>query len=198
MKNNYLSGFNILGTSAITIIALINKEITVFYMLYLFWWQAVIEVLANFIQLLRLNIPFRTAFANLKDVGFLSGIYFVFIVVLFGIVFSYANDDIIMINLQVITFHHLSFNLNILLFLGIIIFKLIRSEVNLNSIAFGIFTPKLIILHISIILGVLVHFGIRHFYPESFDESIYPYVVSAVPFLLLQIYFGWRMREQSS
>ena len=59
-------------------------------MLYLFWWQAVIEIAANFIQLLRLKLPLRIAFAHLKHVAFLLGIYFIFIMVIFGIIFSYS------------------------------------------------------------------------------------------------------------
>lgn len=198
VKKSYFTTFNLLGTSAITIIALINKEITVFYMLYLFWWQALIEVIANFIHLLRLKIPFKIAFGNLKAVLFLLGIYFVFIFILFGFVFSFSNDDLLTINFQVMTFHLLSFNLNILLFLGITVFKLFQMTTQIDSINFGVFTPKLLILHISIILGAVVHFGIRHFYPETFAESIYPYILSAIPFLLLQIYFEWRTREMTS
>lgn len=198
MKNNYLTGFSLIGTSVITIIALINKEITVFYMLYLFWWQALIEIIADFLQLLRMKIPLKTAYANLKNAGFLLGIYFVFIVVLFGIVFSFSNEDIMMTNFQVMVFQQYSFNLNILLFIAIIIFKLLRSEANITRLNIGIFTPKLIILHISIILGALVHFGLLHYYPESFKESIYPYILSAVPFLLLQIYFEWKSQEITS
>ena len=167
-------------------------------MTYLFWWQAVIEIAANFSQLLRLKLPLRIAFAHLKHVAFLLGIYFIFIMVIFGIIFSYSNSDLFTINVQVFAFRNTSFVINILLFLGLTTFSLLRSKNPEVSVNAGIFTPKLIILHMSIVLGAFLHFGIRHFYPESFNDSIYPYFLSAIPFLLLQTYFAWKTREVTS
>lgn len=191
-KNNALTGFGLFGTIVLTIFALINKEITVFYMLYLFWWQALIEIFAKMIREYRITRSFSSAYRSGKPTFFMMGMYWVFIVLLFGIVFPFGNFDLFAINVQVLSFQNIPFVLN----LGVMILvSTLQSNTKpgKDPIDFGPFSPKMIILHISIILGAFVHFGIRHYYPESFENSIYPYLFSAIPFLLLRTFFDWKM-----
>lgn len=196
MKSLHFSKLSLLGTFLFTIIALINKEITVFYMLYLFWWQALIEILTHFGFQLKNNLPFNIAWKANHSAFFLMGLYFVFIVILFGIVFSFSNFDLFALNAQILVFRNIPFALNVILSLSLALTKLFTQETDEGAdVGFGIFSTKMIILHISIILGAFIHFGIKHYYPESFEDSIYPYILFAVPFLLLRTYVDWKMGE---
>lgn len=196
MKSLHFSKLSLLGTFLFTVIALINKEITVFYMLYLFWWQALIEILTHFGFQLKNNFPFNIAWKANHSAFFLMGLYFVFIVILFGIVFSFSNFDLFALNAQILVFRNIPFALNVILSLSLALTKLFTQETDEGTDAgFGFFSTKMIILHISIILGAFIHFGIKHYYPETFEDSIYPYILSAVPFLLLRAYVDWKMKE---
>lgn len=196
MKSLHFSKLSLLGTVLFTVIALINKEITVFYMLYLFWWQALIEILTHFGFQLKSKVPFYKAWKTNNSAFFLMGLYFVFIVILFGIVFSFSNFDLFALNAQILVFKNIPFALNIILSLSLALIKLFTQDADDGSDAgFGILSTKMIILHISIILGAFIHFGVKHYYPESFEDSIYPFILSAVPFLLLRTYIDWKMEK---
>lgn len=195
MKNNImLNGVGLFGTVALTIFALINKEITVFYMLYLFWWQALIEIFAKMIREYRITHSLSKVYNIGKPGLFMMFIYLIFIVILFGVAFTFSNEDLFIVNAQVLAFQNIPFVLNLALF-GVIAIINAFSKSEDELINFGIFSPKMAILHISIILGAVVHFGVQHYYPESFEDSIYPYIFSAIPFLLLRTFFDWKMLE---
>lgn len=191
-KNNNIAAFGLVGTVGFTIMALINKEITVFYMLYLFWWQALIEIFAKMIREYRITRSFSKAYALGRPIFPIMAGYWIFIVVLFGFAFSFSNYDLFAINAEVLMFRNLPFVLNIGLTIILVAINSRSSSVD-NEINFGVFSPKMVILHISIILGAFIHFGVKHYYPESFENSIYPYLFSAIPFLLLRTYFDYKM-----
>lgn len=194
IKNKNITAVGLSGTVMLTVIALINKEITVFYMLYLFWWQALIEIFAKMIREYRITQSFSKAYARGRPSFPIMAGYWIFIVVLFGFAFSFSNYDLFAINAEVLMFRNIPFVLNIALTIILVAINS-RSNSEENILNFGIFSPKMIILHVSIILGAFVHFGVKHYYPNSFENSIYPYLFSAIPFLLLRTYFDYKMME---
>lgn len=184
--------FSFLGTLVLSIYALYNKEISVFYMLYLFWWQALIEIFTVIIINFKKTKNFINSAKLVSSSFFLMFIYFVFIIVLFGFVFAFRNEDLIMLNFQVFFFRNTTFNLNILLML---IFAVLHfnSEKNIfyANQNFGVFSNRMLILHVSIILGAVIHFGSQHFLDVTFTKSIYFYMISALPFLIIKSIFEW-------
>lgn len=196
-KNRNLTMLALLGTLTFSIIALINKEITIFYMLYLFWWQALIELLTKIFTQIKNGGGAVVTFVKSYPTFFILVLYWIFIVILFGIVFSFQNLDLLVLNATVLYFKNIPFVLNLILLIVLAGFNFFTNQ---NSLDFevGFFSVRLLILHISIILGTFIHFGLMHFYPDSFKTSIYPYLFSAVPFLLLRSYFDWKMMEDNS
>ncbi|WP_417428772.1 hypothetical protein [Halpernia sp.] len=193
IENLNLRHFSFLGTLILTIYALANREVSVFYMLYLFWWQALVEILTLFAISWKKTGKFILSFKLISDSLFLMGIYFVFIIVLFGFVFSYNNDDIMIINFQVLGFRNTTFNINIFLMLFFAMLNF-NSE-KLNTTLFhntGVFSTRMIILHVSIILGAVLHFGSKHYLDESFQNTICFYMLSALPFLIIKSIFEWK------
>ncbi|SEF59351.1 hypothetical protein SAMN05421847_0404 [Halpernia humi] len=184
--------FSFLGTLVLSIYALYNKEISVFYMLYLFWWQALIEIFTVIIINFKKTKNFINSAKLVSSSFFLMFIYFIFIIVLFGFVFAFRNEDLIMLNFQVFFFRNTTFNLNILLML---IFAVLyfNSEKNIfyANQNFGVFSNRMLILHVSIILGAVIHFGSQHFLDVRFTKSIYFYIISALPFLIIKSIFEW-------
>lgn len=61
---------------------------------------------------------FRMAFTN----GFLLFIYLVFIIVLLGFMLNWGNSNALAINLTTLIFRNIYFNLNIILFLGVLLY----------------------------------------------------------------------------
>ena len=192
MQNQILNRFSLFATIGLTIVALLNREITVFYMLYLFWWQALIEVFGTIILKTKQLKSFYSAVLNSLPGIFMMGLYWVFIIVMFGIVLSFSNEKMFNLNFDVFLFRNTPFVINIVLSIVFTFIKYYNSNVGNNESKFGVFSAKMLILHVSIILGGMIHFGLIRFYPDSFDGSIIPYLLSAVPFLVVRSIFDWR------
>jgi len=111
------------------------------------------------------------------------GIYFVFIVVFFGLMANWENKNIMIINFEILWFQNWFFNLNLLfvLFERVYIHKA-KLPV---KVSFGSFTPNMIVLHVAIILGALILFFIVKNYPEIFTpNNLWGSVLIVMPFLL--------------
>ncbi|WP_417431791.1 hypothetical protein [Halpernia sp.] len=188
MNSNYFAKINFFGTLILTVLALINKEITIFYMLYLFWWQAFIEILSALIK----KIVLKESFVEISKVFFptffVMFAYVLFIIILFGFVFSFYDIKLFALNSQILYFKNDIFNLNLGL-TTILAISHFFSNSNKN-LDFGPLSAKMLILHISIILGFTLNFGIKFFLNEV-DSSLL-YLLSAVPFILLKTYFFWK------
>ena len=196
MKHQLSNNLNLFGTLVFSVIALVNQEISVFYMLYLFWWQELISIFGSVFSKIKKGFPF---FKSLKSLGqslFLMGIYFVFIVVMFGFVFSFRNEKLFSIFAEVLMFMNVSFNLNLLVALLLMLVKVFQDQIVHED--HEIFSSNMIVLHISIILGAGLHFLIKDYFDDSFDsKSIVPYIVSAVPFLILKTVFEYYKNKEN-
>ena len=119
-------------------------------------------------------------------------IYFLFIVVFFGFMLNWGNTHITMINMQVLGFHNWFFNLNLLFVIAERIY--IHKTHQPVDVSLSIFTPPMIVLHVSIIVGaVLMFFVVRNF-PDTFTpNNLWGSVIIILPFLGFKMLMNWWM-----
>lgn len=175
-----------------TILALVRGEITAFYMLYLFWWQAFIQLLATSYFSYSEAVSKKIWRQNLSGTMFLMGLYFVFLLIVFGLVLNWRNQELIIINLNIFWFKNLFFNLNLVFF----ILNAFVSKPKIQASNTVIFGGAQIVLHISIIVGAFLHFFVVKRYPEYFSGDTYwASALVIAPFLLLKWIVGGVLKE---
>ena len=178
-------------TIATTLMALYKGETTIFYLLYLFWFMEFLRTIINIIyrKWKVSQTQQKYAVPRVFENFFPMAIYFVFIFIIFGLYISHDNWQIIQINFQVMAFQNWYFNANLIFFVFTYIFHLLKNEVGVPEInaEFGILSLNLMILHASIILGVLIWAFLIRPYPEYFTpENTLGMVLVSAPFLILQ------------
>lgn len=176
----------------LTLLALLNGQITVFYLLYFFWWVALVHIVIDFLFKNRNKNAVYKKDQNFKSVRlsifgslFLIGIYFIFLIVFFGFIAGSSNKEIIFANMEVLFFNNWFFNVNLIFII------LERTFIHLKEqpvkIYLGAFTPNIIVLHISIILGGFLMFFVLNYYPELLTpENQWGSIIIITPFLLLK------------
>lgn len=188
MKLIHRKDFNTLDTLAIvvfTLLAIYNNQVTIFYILYLFWWNEVLYSVVTYYFKKRKNLE-----ANLSSKFFLMGIYFIFIVVFFGFIAHYKNYDLVAINFEILFFKNMFFNFNLLLFLLEIIWFYKTNPNEIEQATIHPFSARAIILHISIILGAFMMLLVVPNFPNFFtSENNWSSVSIILPFILLRYFF---------
>ncbi|MBS1747458.1 MAG: hypothetical protein JST21_14925 [Bacteroidetes bacterium] len=184
MDNKKINLFEHLATFIITITALFMGEVTVFYMIWLFWWQELIRSIFCFFAAKKYKGYFPpTKFLLLSFL--LLFFYAIFIIVFFGLQTG-VPEKLVEFNLKIFLLLNPFFNLSILVFAMQFAFFIYH---NRNAIAFSEylgFNRSHIILHISIVLGVNIHFFVIKKYGTDFnDGNFWESVLTAMPFLLL-------------
>lgn len=172
----------------LTLLSVVSGQSTVFYLLYFFWWNALIRLLVDRIYYKRnKNAVFENGCTNQFGHGlFLMGIYWVFLVVVFGFIAVSANADIMIANMGVLFFQNWFFNAN-LIFVLVERLYLHKTQQPLK-ISFDAFNPNTIVLHVSIIVGAVLMFFVVRNYPEIFTpKNQWGSVLIISPFLLLQM-----------
>ncbi|WP_321288401.1 hypothetical protein [uncultured Sunxiuqinia sp.] len=177
--------------TVLTILSLLNGQTTVFYLIYFFWWNEIVRIIID--KLIYKHNP-DVVLSNPNNVGILAsiiqmGVYFVFIVVFFGFLANLNNPELLMINMNILFFQNLFFNINLIIAAAERIY-LHKSRLPLK-VSFGSFTPNMIVLHISIILGaVIMLFVVRNF-PDVFTPTnFWGSVIIILPFLLLKLFIS--------
>lgn len=171
----------------LTIFSVLNGETTIFYVLYFFWWNELIQIIVGrfFSRMNNLNHNInKTSVTNFGSL-FLMIIYCIFIIVFFGIIANWKNHDLVIVNLHVLMFKNWFFNINLLfvLFQQIYLYKN-QYAVFEHSEAF---TGNMVVLHISIVLGGLLMFFVVKNYPTVFTpENLWGSVIIILPFFLLK------------
>ena len=117
---------------------------------------------------------------------FLMGIYWVFLVVIFGFIAAADSPDAVIIaNMQVLFFHNWFFNIN-LLFVLLERWYLHKTQQPLH-VCFEAFNTNTIVLHVSIIVGAVLMFFVVRNYPEIFTpQNRWGSALIILPFLLLR------------
>jgi hypothetical protein len=173
-----------------TLLTIINNQISVFYIIYLFWFDEFLRTIFQFIfyYFKRKEIKGHPLyFKTIKSKLFVLFIYFIFIIVCFGLLIDWKNTDLILINFEVFLFKNELFNFTIVTFLGRELLLYFKNE--LNIIHQNIFLSKrIIILHISIIIGMCIWaFLPKYIYENSSSNILSAIIIS--PFLLLKLFF---------
>lgn len=189
---------DIVMTVFFTILGLINGQVSVFYIIYLFWFQELIRTFITFFFLQK-NTTTKFSISDFFGSLFMLFIYFIFIVVLFGFILNWGDFKLTALNMEVLLFRNMFFNVSILFF-AIEFFLFLKTnpkEIRIEDI--GAFNVRHIILHISIIVGGLIQFFVVKKYPEIFTpENLWGSVAVIAPFLLLRILFSPRKTSISS
>ena len=113
--------------------------------------------------------------------------YFIFIVVFFGFMANWNNDVLILTNMKVLFFRNWFFNIN-LIFVAIerVLLHIKQTPV---TVSFGAFTPNMLVLHVSIILGVVLMLFIVRNFPETFTPTnLLGSVLIIFPFLVIRAF----------
>ena len=199
LKNSLIHYYkwDFLVFTTLTIFSLLNGQVTVFYLIYFFWWNELLRIIID--RLLYKKNPNAQLASNpaesILSSFFLMGIYFVFIVVFFGFIAAVDNTALVMVNMKVLFFQNWFFNANLVFLIVERIW--IHKGHKPQLVSFGGFTPNMILLHVSIILGGIVMFFIVKNFPKIFTpENLWGSVLIALPFLLLQLgasYFSKRI-----
>lgn len=186
----YYRQWDFLLFAVLTLMSVLSGQTTVFYLLYFFWWNELIRLVVD--RLCYKRNP-NAVYEDRHGKGFgeslfLMGIYWVFLVVIFGFIAATNTEgtEIIIANMRVLVFHNWFFNIN-LIFVLLERLYLHKTQQPLQ-IYFGAFNPNTIVLHISIIVGAVLMFFVVREYPETFTpENRWGSALIALPFLLLKM-----------
>ena len=186
-SNKIINYVSLLAMTLFTVYSILDKQFTVFYILFLFWCDEFVRTLFDLLNYFFRKNNIENLFvylSNVKSRVFFLGVYLVFIIVVFGLIIDWNNTDLILQNLFVLFFKDWLFNLTILIFIirEFYFYQKNKSQLKPKHL----FSNGIIILHVSILLGVLFWFISAQKIP-FFKE--YATVISIVPFLLLKIIF---------
>ena len=188
----YYRQWDFITFTVLTLLSVLSGQTTVFYLLYFFWWNALIRLVVDRLCYKRNpNAVYEDGHG--KGFGeslFLMGIYWVFLVIIFGFIAGADSTEIIIANMRVLVFQNWFFNINLIfvLFERIYLHKT-RQPL---QIYFGAFNPNTIVLHISIIVGAVLMFFVVKEYPNIFTpENRWGSALIALPFLLLKMCVGY-------
>jgi hypothetical protein len=182
----------------LTLFSVLNGQASVFYLIYFFWFYELICVLVD--QLFYKGNPNAVLQSGKRKSIFGSflqmGVYFVFIVVFFGFIASFNNTEILMANMEVLVFQNWFFNAN-LIFILLERIYLHKSHYAVD-VYLGSFTPNMIVLHISIILGAFMMFFVVRNFPDIFTpENLWGSVIIILPFVLLRMWWAYQFTRPS-
>lgn len=174
--------------TAFTALSVYNGQATIFYIVYLFWWNEFLSIIINtlFDKLYKRKKEPADSTSN-DPSAFLLIIYWVFIVVIFGLVANWNDKEAMMTNFGVLFFKNLYFNLNLLFIVWEACFLNVQYKGTISAQSRNGFTANMIVLHISIILGAFVLFGVVRQFPHIFTPANkWGSVLVITPFLLLR------------
>lgn len=171
----------------ITILGIINGQVTVFYVIYLFWFHELIRTIVDTYFIYKhkkISDQSKLQISEVFSGYFILFVYLIFIVALFGFMLNFKYNDLFTINIQVFLFRNWFFNINIILFAIEYIYY--RKNTNNEVLSIKSFNPRHIILHVSIILGGIISMFLKN--RLNLDIS-WVNTLTVIPFLLLKIFF---------
>lgn len=191
-KSRIAEILSLIVLSIITILAIANKQISVFYIIYLFWFDELLKTIFDFLK----SIFKRTTITNLsqyktfvKSRFFMLAIYLVFIIVCFGFMLDWESTDIIIGNFEVFFFKNHWFNFSVLGFLAREIAEYYYEDTT-QPLAHHIASKGMITLHLSIIFGVFIWaFSSGKFGDINLNLGVYKSALAILPFLIIKFVF---------
>ena len=183
----YYSQWDFLVFTLLTALSVWSGQTTVFYVILFFWWNEFIRIIIDRIFFKRNKNAVLASNNTTSIFGSIiqMGVYFIFIVVFFGFMANWNNDVLIFTNMKVLFFRNWFFNIN-LLFVVVerILLHIKQTPV---TVSFGSFTPNMLVLHVSIILGVILMLFIVRNFPETFTPTnLLGSVLIIFPFLVIR------------
>jgi hypothetical protein len=180
----YLSLF---AMTCFTVLAIYNKQISVFYIIYLFWCDEFLKTLFDRLRYYfkkdKLQSP-TNYLSNNKSRLFMLMVYLVFIIVCFGLMLDWNNTDLILGNFEVFLFKNTLFNFSLISFLLREVY-LYRNDHSV-LLPHHLLSSGIITLHVSLILGITFSFLIKK---EFVVFENYIAVIAIIPFLILKLFF---------
>jgi len=190
MEKSQNSRTNVLIFLTITFWGIFRNEVTVFYIIYLFWFEELIKAVIDLGFIIRRDKKVIKPVLTALPVFFMMSIYWTFIVIIFGLmtlighkpIDENINTNLLIINIQTLSFKNLFFNVNIIAFA--VHYLLYVSDTKKIPERLLPFNRRHIILHISIILGAFIQF-------TKLSELNIPFsllsILTILPFLILKI-----------
>ena len=184
--------------SGLTFLSVNNKSITVFYLLYLFWFDELIKVIFEHIKYKKLNNQNQISEANkiiFSPRYFMLFIYICFIIPCYGFMLAWSDKDLLVKNISTLLFKNWYFNLTLIGFLFRSIYDFKTSN-QLKQTKLSL-TQGMLTLHLSIILGLFIWaFTTGKLGNFSFDLGSYTLVAIVVPFILIKLIIDIRNLKQ--
>jgi Family of unknown function (DUF6498) len=154
--------------SAYAIYSITYQNASIFFIVYLFWFDELIRSISMYIQLkmytedLQIAPKFTKAQAltNVKARFFFLFVYSVFIVIVFGLFFHLdkGSTEALGRNIKIVFFQDIAFNVCIMIALVREIIQIRTASLNRNAPipSFSAMNGNLLTLHLSIILGAFL------------------------------------------
>lgn len=181
--------------TGLTIAALTLQQITIFYLIYVFWWDEIIKTIADeFRLILRKNeIEDPEQFkAAVKTRFFMLFLYVVFIIICFCFMIEWNMKNSLYANIEILLFKNSYFNISLLSFTGREIYSYSNKRIIKDRFARGIMSKGIITLHVSIILGILLWaVAAKKLGSLPVDVENYSAILAIVPFLIIKFLFEW-------
>lgn len=154
--------------SAYAIYSIVYQNASIFFIIYLFWFDELIRSISMYIQVkmhredLHIVREFtkEKALNNVKSRFFFLFVYSIFIVIVFGLFFHLdkENSDALVRNIKIFLFRDIAFNVCIMIAVVREIIQIRTTSLNKYAPipSFGAMSGNLLTLHISIILGAFM------------------------------------------
>ncbi len=187
-SGNFWTFIDFAVMTTFTVLSIFDGTATVFYVLYLFWWYEFLNISINqiFDKVYKRERPSDAHVMNRVGPIFMMFVYIIFIIVFFGVIAVWKNRDLLDLNIETFLFKNFYFNLNLLFILVELIYRNVQ-EKNRMAIKYGV-SSNIVVLHVSIILGVLLLYFVVNKHPESFaPDKVLASLLILIPFLLLRL-----------
>lgn len=171
---------------------------SLFFIIYLFWFDELIRNISLFIQVkMKVEdahpLPAFTkkqAIDHIKGRFFFLFIYVVFIVLAFGLFYHIDNEDALVRNVRIFFFRDLPFNVCLMIAITREFFQLRHAQqtCNVPLQQFGAMNGQLITLHLSIIFGgFLWAFTSGRFKDFHLNLGLFNHYAIALPFFIIKL-----------
>jgi len=181
----------------ITIWGVVQGQVTVFYIIYFFWFQLLIRIIIDIVYALKNSEADdkKPTPAVILGSMFIHFCYLLLIIVFFGVMLNFGNQDLVIINLRTLVLRNLGFDLNITLFA--VQYGFYRKQIGNKDLQIALFDKGHLILHISIILGAFIQMQFVRKHPEYFlGHELWDSALVVLPFLLLKILINRKRQYQ--
>ncbi|WP_299248264.1 DUF6498-containing protein [uncultured Cytophaga sp.] len=186
---------SLLFFTILSVAALVLKEITIFYVMYIFWWDELIKTLFDGIRFIfnRNLIMDPSIFTIIWCVRFfMLCVYMMFIIVCFNVMVEEHNNVGYDKNIDVIFFRNVIFNITLLSFIVREAFNYVNHKKPTASITNLILPKGALVLHISIIFGMFAWFlSSNNVFHLSEGAEKYNTLFTIAPFILIKFLFDW-------